>query len=155
MKKKGKSRLIHARLLEHEKLDAIMDFFQARYRAVFGKESKRHVPVALAIDFALDLTGELITNPDLFVASETQTVSEMNKELLSALESNLATILTGLGFEFVATRTADGGIDWIIKDKSTGEQSAVSVGPELFKSARDGGELRRNFASPDRDFSIN
>ena len=64
-------------LLEHEKLDAIIGLFPGTLPGGIreGKQaacSRR----SLAIDFALDLTGELITNPDLFVASETQTVSD-------------------------------------------------------------------------------
>ena len=107
MKKKGetKSLLVHARLLEHEALDVIKEFFQKRYRAVFGKASKRHVPVSLAIDFALDLTGELVSNPDLFIASEKATIAELNGQLMGALELNLGKILNGLGHEFVSTRT--------------------------------------------------
>ena len=155
MKKKGKTRLIHARLLEHEKLDAIMDFFQARYRAVFGKQSKRHVPVALALDFALDVTGELVTNPDLFIASESGTLAHLNKQLMDAIESNTTKILEGVGVNFEVTRTEDGGIYWNAERVGGGGQrAAIRVGPEVFKSARDGGELRRKFASPERDFSI-
>ena len=133
-------------------MDAIVEFFHSRYRKVFGKAAKRHVPVALALDFALDITGELVSNPDLFIASEKQTIAELNRELLAALEMNLGKMLNGLGHEFVATRAADGGIDWIIKDADTGNQHAVKVGPEVFKSASEGGDTRRLVTAPDRDF---
>ena len=93
MKKEGKSKLIHARLLEHEKLDTIMEFFQARYRKVFGKESKRHVPVALAIDFAVDLTADLISNPDLFVASESRTLADLSETVTAEVQKQVVNIL--------------------------------------------------------------
>ena len=155
MNKKGKSRLIHARLLEHEKLDVIMEFFQARYRKVFGKESKRHVPVALAIDFAVDLTADLISNPDLYVASESGTLANLNETLTAEVQKQVVNILKQIGVPCQTERTPDGGFDITVYKEDGQPSHLVKMSPEVFKSASDGGDKRQQFTAPDRDMLVN
>ena len=155
MKKEGKSKLIHARLLEHEKLDTIMEFFQARYRKVFGKESKRHVPVALAIDFAVDLTADLISNPDLFVASESRTLADLSETVTAEVQKQVVNILRQIDVPCQTERTPDGGFDITVYKEEGKPSHLVKMSPEVFKSARDGGDKRKQFTAPDRDMSVN
>lgn len=155
MQKLENSRLIHARILEHVKLDAIMAFFQARYRSVFGKASKRPVPVALAVDFALDVTGELITNPDLFIASESGTLANLNETLTAEVQKQVMTILKQIDVPCQTERTPDGGFDITVYRQDGQPSHLVKVSPEVFKSAKDGGDTRRKSTAPDRDFAIN
>ena len=134
MNKKGKSRLIHARLLEHEKLDVIMEFFQARYRKVFGKESKRHVPVALAIDFAVDLTADLISNPDLYVASESGTLANLNETLTAEVQKQVVNILKQIGVPCQTERTPDGGFDITVYKEDGQPSHLVKMSPEVLRA---------------------
>ena len=155
MKKQGKTRLVHARMLEHESLDLIIQWFHARYKAVFGRKATRKVPVALALDFAVDLAADLIANPDLFIASESVTLANMSEVLTVEVQKKMAMILKGLDIPFDSVRTPDGGCDWTVYRPDGQPSALVKMGPEVFKSAKDGGDTRRKSTAPDRDMAVN
>lgn len=103
------ARQFHLKLTEWAKLNRLIEFAQARLRALPGM-GRAKASQNLAVDMAIDMAHAVLTNPDLVVVSESAMLQELNEHHLKTVER---VILTMFGPDYKnlrLKREADGSL---------------------------------------------
>ena len=156
-KKKTKQKGPMSLRLKHpEKLLELRHWFAEKYRRVVGHAHPQGLPPAgLIVNHAIKTLHSIETDPDACVASVKGSIRNMNALLMLALEREAGRLLTGLEIKHEVTRSADGGLDWVVymDEDQSAPTHGLRVGPEIFR--REDGENRDLLVRPERDFTIN
>ena len=153
-KKKGPMSI---RIKHPEKLMELRQWFAKKWTRLMGHPPDALPPAGLIINHAIKMLHAIETDPDVCVANVNGSIQNMNALLLAGLEREVGRLLTGLEIKHEVTRSADGGLDWVVymeKEKSD-PTHALRVGPEIFRRDDEHGENADLLVRPERDFTIN